>query len=744
MQSYDELVNELAELSGILPEYWDIFGNRHVASSDTKKAILRAMKFRIESADDIAKEINEIKSRPWKTFIEPVHVISVNKQPFSVPFCMPVKEGDEAKLIISCSVEDEKGKREEFGFAGNDIHISEQKWIDGARYIKVDLIDRERRDIGYYELHVVCKNPGGIFPGRVNTLSKKSKVIITPDTCFMPEGLQNGRAWGLSVNLYSIRSKRNWGIGDFRDLRKIVKWTADLKGHFVGINPLHAIPNTRPIGISPYSPVSRIYKNFIYLDVENVPEVRESGECQKVRTSRKFNRELQELRKSEFIDYEKVALLKEKMLRKAFALFCKKHLSGKTSRGRAFRKYTENEGLYLESFALFMSLKEYMRKKKNAYSWQEWPETYRKISGKAVRTFNKENQREVLFYQYVQWLIDGQLKGITEKTKKLGMSIGLYHDLAVGSTGGGSDAWSFSDVIASGADAGAPPDDFSPDGQKWGFPPAIPERLKESGYELFIRTIRKNMKHVGALRIDHALGMFRLFWVPAGMTPNDGAYVSYPSEDLLRITALESVRNRTMVIAEDLGTVGENVRVALKRFGMFSYRLFYFERNYPDPSFLPPERYPLLALCAVTTHDLPTIYGYWAGRDIEKRRAIGKYPDDSLWNKQIEERERDKRLIIATLKSRGIIPDSYPPDPAATPEMTPELCRAVYHYLALTPCKLLLVSLDDIIGALDQQNMPGTVDSHPNWVQKTSVCLEEMIKDRRFVDLSKVLNKYFN
>jgi 4-alpha-glucanotransferase len=220
------------------------------------------------------------------------------------------------------------------------------------------------------------------------------------------------------------------------------------------------------------------------------------------------------------------------------------------------------------------------------------------------------------------------------------MDIGLYHDLAIGSVGGGSDAWNYRDVIASGADVGAPPDDFSPDGQKWGFPPAIPDKLKETGYELFIETIRKNMKHGGALRIDHALGMFRLFWIPCGMTPKEGAYVAYQSEDLLRIIALESIRNRTMVIAEDLGTIGDNVRESLKRLRMLSYRLFYFERNYPDPSFLPPGGYPRMALCAVTTHDLPTIYGYWKGRDLKVRRQLGKYPDDTLWNKQVEERKR--------------------------------------------------------------------------------------------------------
>jgi len=710
---------------------------------DTAKAILRAMKLRVDSADDVSKEIRERRSKPWKTFLGPVHVLSVNEQPFSIPVYVPAEESDEARLIILWSLEDEDGHTEEFAMSGGAIRISEWKRIDGVRYVRLDLVDRKRREIGYYSLHASCRYAGRICAGGCRTFSGTSKIILAPDTCFLPEELQTGRAWGISLNLCSVRSRRNWGIGDFGDLRRIVGWTAGLKGDFVGINPLHAIPNTRPLGISPYSPISRIYRNFIYLDIEKIPEVKDTREAARIRASRKFAKELEELRKAALIDYEKAALLKETILKKAFELFYKKHFTKKTSRGRAFIRYRESEGACLESFALYMSLREYMMKKRNAYVWQEWPENYHRLSGKAVQKFRKSNQKEILFYQYVQWLIDGQLRGIVDKTKKLGMTIGLYNDLAIGSIGGGSDAWSFRNVIASGADVGAPPDDFSPDGQKWGFPPTIPEQLKKTGYELFIQTIRKNMKHAGALRIDHALGMFRLFWIPEDRTPNDGAYVGYPSEDLLRIVALESTRNRTVVIAEDLGTIGGNVREALKSFWMLSYRLFYFERNYPDPSFLPPERYPLTALCAVTTHDLPTIYGYWKGRDIERRRAIGKFPDDSSWNKQIEERERDKMLIISALKSQGIIPDDYPSDPAATVEMTPELCRAIYHYLALTPCKLLLVSLDDIIGALDQQNMPGTVDSHPNWVQKTAQNLEEMIKDRRFTDLSKVLKRYF-
>ncbi|NWF53004.1 MAG: 4-alpha-glucanotransferase, partial [Nitrospirae bacterium] len=320
--------------------------------------------------------------------------------------------------------------------------------------------------------------------------------------------------------------------------------------------------------------------------------------------------------------------------------------------------------------------------------------------------------------------------------------IGLYNDLAVGSISGGSDTWNYQDVFGE-ADVGAPPDDFSPNGQNWGFPPLIPEKLKETGYEFFIQTIRKNMKYCGAIRIDHAPGLFRLFWIPYGMSPEEGAYIRYPSEDLLRIIALESVRNKTMVIAEDLGTVAENVRETLKKFRMLSYKLLYFERNYLDPSFLPPEKYPEMSLCSVTTHDLPTIYGYWKYQDIKIKKKLGRYSNESLFKKHMEERKRDKKLIISALKSQGIISIDFLSEPKSISQMTFELCFAIYNYLAKTPCKLLLVSLDDIIGTLNQQNMPGTVDKYPNWLQKIPLIIEEMIKDKKFNTLSEMLRKQF-
>lgn len=739
--SYNELISELSELCGIVPEYLDIFGKKHLTPLETKKAILRAMKLDIDSVEEIKKEINNRKWKPWKNFIEPVLIKSVNDQPVTFPVYIQKNENEDAHITISWSITDELGQKSEYIINEHDLTVSEQQYIENKRYIKVELSDTTKRDIGYYRIDIKCRDHQNVFPGDKNIVQKQSRLIITPDTCYIPPKLDKGRTWGLSVNLYGIRSSKNWGIGDFSDLKRIVEWIGKLKGGFVGLNPLHALPNTKPYGISPYSPMSRVFKNFIYLDLESIPEVLDSGDIQTVIKSNHFTKALHYLRTADLVDYEKIASLKEKILRMAFYHFYETHYSRDTDRCRDFKQYISEQGVAIESFATFMALYEHMKKSKNIYTWQEWDVEYHMISNKAVQKFRKDNEKEILFYQYLQWLIDMQLNHVFHEAKRNGMPVGLYYDLAIGSIGGGSDAWSFHDVIAVDADAGAPPDDFSPNGQNWGFPPLNPEKLKESGYELFIQTMKNNMKYGGALRIDHALGLFRLFWIPHGMSPKDGTYVNFPAEDLLRIIALESVRNNTIVIAEDLGTIGENVREALERFHMLSYRLFYFERNYPDPSFVPPEKYPSLALCAITTHDLPTIYGYWTGQDLKVKKELCMYPNEKLLKTQAKERDRDKNLILSTLKSHGTLPNDYPSELKMVPQMTPELCLAIYQYLTLTPCKLLLVSLDDIIGTINQQNMPGTLDEHPNWIQKTPLSLDEIMKDRRFIDLSEMFRK---
>ncbi|MGO9014820.1 MAG: 4-alpha-glucanotransferase [Dissulfurispiraceae bacterium] len=737
MSHYDELIEQLSHLCGIVPEYWDIFGNRHIASIDTKKAILKSMKIDVDSTESLASAIAREQCKPWSSFIDPVKVLSVNAQPFTIAAHVPVNEGEEHRLTLSCYLEDEHGHREELTFTGNSLTVKDQQWIGGARYVKVDLTDKGFRDIGYYRATVICRHPENIFPGGGAVLEKTCRIIITPDTCYTPPELENRKTWGLSINLYSLRSSRNWGVGDFTDLKTIIKFTAELKGDFVGINPLHAIPNKMPFAISPYSPISRFYKNFIYLDMDAIHEVNASERAQETMISDIFKKEMSAAIDGDLVEYEKIAFLKKSILRHAFDYFYQGEYENNSPRSCDFRKYIEQEGAALDSFALFSALWEHMNSVHNTHIWQDWPEEFLNPLSDAVREFRALHEKDLLFHKYVQWLVDEQHRETAELAFSLGMQLGIYHDLAIGSIGGGSDSWNHQGITADHVDVGAPPDDFNPNGQNWTFPPVISGKLKETGYDFFIQLIAKNMKYNGALRIDHALGLFRLFWIPGGMPAEKGAYVACPEEDFLRIIALESVRNKTMVIAEDLGTLGENVRETLLRFGMLSYRLFYFERNYPDPSFRHPEQYPPMALCSITTHDLPTVYGYWSGRDIRVKKQLNVYHDSEMMHRSLKDRERDRMLMLDALKSQGIVPDDF----RLAPDMSPELCLAIYEYLARTSCKLVAVSLDDIIGTVDQQNIPGITGSYPNWMQKTPANIEQMVSDRRFNALSEMFRK---
>ncbi len=737
MSYYDELIEQLSHLCGIVPEYWDIFGNRHIASVDTKKAILKAMKIDVDSAEGLAAALLREQCKPWSCFVEPVKVLSVNAQPFIIAVHIPVNEGEEHRLTFSCYLENEQGQQEELTFTGESLTVKDRKWISGARHIKVDLTDKGCRDIGYYSATIVCRHPENIFPGGSAVLEKTCRIIITPDTCYIPPEFKGSRTWGLSINLYSLRSARNWGIGDFTDLKTMIRFTAELKGSFVGINPLHAIPNTMPFAISPYSPICRFYKNFIYLDMDAIPEVNASERALETMNSDVFKKERSAAINGDLVEYEKIAFLKKSVLRHAFDSFYHGEYESDSLRSCVFRKYIEEEGAALDSFALFSALWEHMNNVHNTHAWQDWPEKFRNPLSEAVREFRALHEKELLFHKYVQWLVDEQHRETAELAFSLGIPLGVYHDLAIGSIGGGSDCWNYQSITADYVDVGAPPDDFNPNGQNWSFPPVIFGKLKETGYDFFIQLIGKNMKYNGALRIDHALGLFRLFWIPGGMPAEKGAYVNCPEEDLLRIIALESVRNKTMVIAEDLGTVGENVRETLQRFGMLSYRLFYFERNYPDPSFRHPEQYPPMALCSITTHDLPTVYGYWSGRDIRVKKQLNVYHDSEMMQRSLKDRERDRMLMLDALKSQGIVPGDF----RLVPDMTPELCLAIYEYLARTPCKLVAVSIDDIIGTIDQQNIPGITGSYPNWMQKTPASLEQMVADRRFYALSDMFRK---
>lgn len=715
-----KLIDELAELCGIIPEYYDIWGNLRSVSLKTKKSVLKEMGYPVDDGDALGACIEELKNSRYLRLVEPVRVIPVKSEEMCFSLFVPTDDVDEESASLRWSIMDEEGHNTVNTGTLSELPVTATHEINGRRIREFSVSLGDGLMEGYYDISVEVSS-GAQIKGRM-------RLIITPERCYLPPQLKSGwKTWGLYINLYSVRSRRNQGVGDLTDLSDIIKWVGTgLGGGFVGINPLHSLSNKQPFGISPYSPLSRLYSNLIYIDTGKVRDVLYSERAMAIVRSPGYKKEISDIKEAGLIDYTTVYILKRMVLETGFQHFYDEHYLKNTRRAKRLLRYITTEGKPLEDYATFMALYEYFSKK-GLYHWKDWPEGYRRPDSEGVVEFRKANFLSLLFHKYTQWLIHEQVEKAVREAEKAGMSVGLYRDLAVGSLSCGSDVWGNQHVYAEGMDVGAPPDDFSLSGQNWGFPPLIPARLREEGYEFFIQLIRKNLRYGGALRIDHALGLFRLFWIPCGMKPEDGVYIRYPYQDLLGIIALESVRNKAVIIAEDLGTIGEEVREALHRYGMLSFRLFYFERNYSVNEFLPPEAYPEMAIVSTTTHDLPTLKGFWTGRDIEMKRMLDLYPDEGAYRREIVNRANDRLKILSALERAGVLPEVALPGSEGIPDMDEALIISIYRYLGKTPSKLLIVNLDDVLGTPDQQNLPGTIDEHPNWRQKTPYALEDIM-----------------
>ena len=545
--------------------------------------------------------------------------------------------------------------------------------------------------------------------------------------------MQGGRIWGLALQLYALRSARNWGIGDFGDLQYAVAGAAELGAQAVGINPLHALFRHNPEHASPYSPASRLALNVLYIDVEAVPEF---AQCYPTGLDASAHAQREAARADVQVDYRAVADLKWPMFERLYAQFRVEHLATNSARARAFQFFVLEQGNGLMRVALYQALQEHLQRlDANAWGWPVWPQEYRDPEAPAVQAFLVTQRERVDFYLYIQWLADSQLGACAQRARADGMAIGLYRDLAVGVDRAGADAWAYQKFYAHTASIGCPPDDFSLEGQNWGLPPMIPDALREAAYEPFIAMLRANMRHAGALRIDHVMGLMRLFWVPAGESAAAGGYVNYPLEDLLGILALESQRQSCLVIGEDLGTVPDEIRVAMQRLGVLSYRLLYFQQD-ASGEFIAPMDYPEQALVAVSTHDLATLAGFWHEADIDERARLGLFPSSEIEHAQRAQRARERERLIAALVRAQL----WPTDSAPPLHMTSALAQAVHVLLALTPAKMLLVQAEDLLGQQVAVNLPGTDRERANWRIKWGRGLEAFFNDAQVRHVADLIN----
>lgn len=703
---------------GIATHFHDVWGHYQAVRHDALLALLCEFDSAIKVPDDLDAALRRASDSSWDEHVTPVVAILDTAGSWSVQLRMTA-----AAHQLQWQLLDESDRVLQHGAVdAATLHQSAVAERNGVAWCERQLQLDLRLPAGYYRLRV---------DGMGHAQQPDTLVVCAPQQCYRPPATRDGgRVWGPAVQLYAVRSRSNWGIGDFGDLLQLVQQMAAQGADIIGLNPLHALFPHNPAHASPYSPSSRRQVNVLYIDVPAVAEFAHCGRARQRVAAPDFQQQLAQLRASTLVDYPGVAAAKLEILELLFAHFSEHHLgadgAAADDHGQAFVDFAAHGGQALHRHSLFEAIQVHLHATDaSVWGWPAWPLHWHDPDGATVQAFAREHAERIRFHQYLQWLATQQLERAHMACTSLGMGVGLYLDLAVSVDRGGSDSWSDQACFGNNASVGAPPDEFNPNGQGWGLPPLRPDRLRQHHYQLFIETLRSAMRNAGALRIDHVMGLMRLFWIPAGLSARDGAYVHYAVDEMLAIVALESQRNHCMVIGEDLGTVANTMREALLRHDILSYRLLYFERQ-DDGRFTPPAQYPGAALAAISTHDLATLAGWWAGHDLQLRVRLGLYPHENLFEKQLIDRALERSRLLLALRQADLLSTQAVADAAASTALPTEVMQAVHVYLAAAPSAVLMVQLEDALSVTDQINMPSTVDAHPNWRRKLPIDLASL------------------
>lgn len=724
-----EALDRLADLAGIEDGWWDFFGTWRPVQPETKLAILRAMGFAVDDEPALAASLHELETRPWRRWLEPVVVFDETWGDPAVTLTLPAeRDQDEMAWVLDEELGISHGGR----FKVAELEFVEEREVDGA-------LMRRRRfrlpglpPVGYHVLRITADDG----------VEASMAVAMAPARAHVPPNLDDhGRAWGIATQVYCLRSPSDWGLGHYGALADLARGAAKLGASAIGINPLHALFPEQPEKFSPYAPSSRRFLNTIYIDIEAIPEYAASTAARRITASPGFQAGLARIKSYPMIEYQEAAQARGPVLEACYATFRANHLSPEDAnhpedeRGRAFRQFQQKGGRDAEIFCTFQALHEKFLAEGRGY-WRHWPEEFQSPHTPEVARFAKDRRERVEFYWWLQFVADQQLATAQKAGCDAGAAIGLYRDLGVGIAGDGAEAWAEQGQLALGVSVGAPPDPLALKGQDWGLVPFNPIALREAAYRPFIGVMAANMTHAGALRLDHAMALQRLYWVPEGSGADQGAYVRYPVDDLFRLVALESRRNRCLVIGEDLGTVPEGFRERMERTGIFAYRVMVFEKT-EGGRYKRPDEFDAQALSIFATHDLPSARGWWRGADVAKRERLKLYPRDDMAEDERVARGHDRAMLRAALMAERLLPADFPfadedlDDNAAT-----IFARAAHDYLAHTPSKLMMVQLEDVLALDEQMNLPGTTTEHPNWRKRLPVDVETVLADPRLTDLA--------
>jgi 4-alpha-glucanotransferase len=700
-------LQQLAEMCGVATDYWDWRGNHIVVSPETIVAVLVALGVDATTPAAVDSSLAAARRYRWTRMLPPC---VATRRGWQLPFWVHITQGRPVEVWIELET---GGTRHDLAQAENWEPPQE---LDDRLVREATFVVPEDLPLGYHTLHA-----------RSDNLEAVATLIVGPAWLGCPERMGASRAWGLSTQLYGVRSQRSWGIGDLGDLTDLAVWSgAELGAGFVLVNPLHAAEPVAPIEPSPYLPTTRRFANPLYLRLEHIPEFAYLDAA--VRTKVEGLREvlIRQLDGIDTIDRDAAWTAKRAALELLYAA------PRSAGRDAAFRGYLRREGAGLDDFATWCALVE-----QHGADCRTWPEGLRHPRSDEVADFRAAHADSVDFHRWLQWVLDEQLDMAQNAARRAGMVLGIVHDLAVGVHRNGADSWILQDVLAQGISVGAPPDPFNQVGQDWQQPPWRPDRLADLAYAPFRNVVSTILRHAGGLRVDHVIGLFRLWWIPEGQPPTAGTYVRCDHEALIGILALEAYRAGALVVGEDLGTVEPWVRDYLRQRGILGTSVLWFEFDY-DGSGAPlrPEWWREYCLASVTTHDLPPTAGYLAGDHIRLRNSLGlltRSLEDELAADQAE-----RGAWLDELRERGAL------RPDADVE---ETVRALHRFLTWTPARLLCVSLSDAVGDRRTQNQPGTIDEYPNWrVPLTNsdskpMLLEDVMQSKRASALAAVVRE---
>ncbi|CAN5312467.1 4-alpha-glucanotransferase [soil metagenome] len=700
------LLRKLSARLGIVDAYLDQTGvSLRQTSDETRERLLDAMGYDVSTEEMTGRALRKLRRQKACEWIAPVRVVRQRSRALSnVRVRVPSTPAAEIEWRLTLVTE------EEITWQWTGV-------THGGPRRRMNLELPVKPPLGYHDLRIAF-----IADGR--EWSATQRLIVVPTRCTPPElRLHGKRGFGITTNLYTVRSNENWGAGDIGDVRTIAQWVGQYGGAFVGTNPLHALRNCG-YDVSPYSPITRLFRNPLYLRVQDVPQLAQDAEARAMIAAPEFQAELAELRAASMLDYERVMWLRKPVLESLHRTFLEHEERADTPIGRAYETYLKREDPPLTRFATYMAISE-----REGPDARQWPEELRDSNGPAVAALREELADRVDYHRWLQFEIDRQLGVAAADALQAGLSLGMYQDLAVGSSSSGSDVWAHPELFIQGATVGAPPDMYSDEGQNWGLPAINPHALRASGYDHWTRLLRAGFRHTGALRIDHALGLFRMFWVPLGHSAKQGAYMRSFSADLFGILALESVRHNALVVGEDLGTVPADVPGVLAKWGVLGSKVQVFEREFHTGRFREARDYPRMALATVNTHDLPPLVGWAEARDIMLRSEVGDLTDPGQASSMRQSRMNDLSALVTSLIDAGLMPHD-----AHSQVTSDTLIPAVHAFIRRTPSALVGLSLDDLAHEATPVNIPGVwQDRYASWSRRMRETLEEVFAASRTV-----------